>query len=258
MKESKIGLVIGGGNGIGASCCRVMAREGWRVVSVDLDLDAAASVAQAIGGAAYRLDVSDLHAVETLAEEIQQNHGEVDGLVVAAGAFQDIYSPDEMPMDLWRRIVSVNQEGTFNANRVFASRMARNGGGSIVNIASINGHASSPQHAYGPTKAAILAMTKNFAAQYGKSGVRVNSVSPGSVLVPRVLARAAGRYAGDIDAQLALGRRIQPDEIGEGVEFLLSDRASAITGTDLMIDAGWAVACTWHMYGGVPGPAQSD
>lgn len=254
MNDPKIGLVIGGGNGIGAACCHIMSQRGWRVVVADLDYNAAESVSAEIGASAYGLDVSDLAAVEALADTIKRDVGPVYGLVVASGAFQDLYVPEEFPMELWRRIVSVNQEGTFNTNRVFGSRMARAGEGSIVNVASIVGHASSPQHAYGPTKAAVLSITKNFAAQYGKSGVRVNSVSPGSVLVPRVMARPPGRYAGDIDAQLALGRRIQPKEIAEGVEFLLSTRASAITGIDLMIDAGWEVASSWNMYGGVPGP----
>lgn len=256
MTQTKVGLVIGGGNGIGASCCRVMHRQGWSVVAADLDQNAAEQVAKEVSGAGYPIDVSNLEAVEALAARVEQEFGKVDGLVVASGAFQDLYAPDEFPMDLWRRIVTVNQEGTFNANRVFATRMARSGGGSIVNIASILAHASSPQHAYGPTKAAIVSISKNFATQYGKSGVRVNSVSPGSVLVDRVLARRPGRYATDIDSQLALGRRIQPDEIAEGVEFLLSDRASAITGIDLMIDAGWHVASSWNMYGGVPGPVE--
>src|SRR5205085_2339827 len=195
-------------------------------------------------------------AVEALAVRLEADHGPVRGLVVAAGAVQEKFAPDELPMDLWHRVVKVNLEGTFNANRVFAARMARSGQGSIVNIASIAGHTSSPQHAYGPTKAAVLNLTKNFAAQYGRSGVRVNSVSPGAVLVPRVLARPPGRYATDIDAQMALGRRIQPEEIANGVQFLLSDLASAITGTDLLIDAGWAVASSWHLFGGVPGPVE--
>ena len=254
--NSKLGVVIGGGNGIGASCCKVMAQRGWRVAVVDLNKEAAESVAKEVSGSHYVLDISDLSAVEALAEKLAQDHGQISGLVVAAAAFQDKYAPDEFPMDLWRRIVTVNLEGTFNVNRVFAARMAHSGGGSIVNVASIVGHASSPQHAYGPTKAAVLNITKNFAAQYGKSGVRVNSISPGAVLVPRVKARPPGRYAVDADAQMALGRRIQPDEIAEGVEFMLSDRASAITGTDLMIDAGWEVANSWHLYGGVPGPVE--
>jgi NAD(P)-dependent dehydrogenase (short-subunit alcohol dehydrogenase family) len=255
--NSKLGVVIGGGNGIGASCCRVMAQHGWQVAVVDLNKESAEGIAKEVAGSAYALDISELSAVEELAALVEREHGPVTGLVVAAAAFQDSkFAPDEFPMDLWHRIVKVNLEGTFNANRVFAARMARAGQGSIVNVASIAGHGSSPQHAYGPTKAAVLNLTKNFAAQYGKSGVRVNSVSPGAVLVPRVKARAAGRYATDIDAQMALGRRIEPDEIANGVEFLLSDRASAITGTDLLIDAGWAVANPWNIFGGVPGPVE--
>lgn len=253
-KDSKLGVVIGGGNGIGAACCKLMAERGWRVVVADLNAQAAEQVAAEVGGIASVLDISDLAAVERLASDLERDHGRVSGVVVAAAAFQDKYIPDEFPMDLWRRVVTVNFEGTFNANRAFSSRMARTGGGSIVNVASIVGHASSPQHAYGPAKAAVVNMTKNFAAQYGKSNVRVNSVSPGAVLVPRVLARPPGRYATDIDSQMALGRRVQPNEIAEGVEFLLSDKASAITGIDIMIDAGWAVANTWNIYGGVPGP----
>ncbi len=253
-KEAKLGVVIGGGNGIGASCCKLMAERGWRVAVVDLNKEAAEKVAKEVSGSHFSLDISDLAAVEKLAHELEKSHGQISGLVVAAAAFQEKYAPDELPMDLWHRVVKVNLEGTFNANRVFAARMAHAGNGSIVNVASIVGHASSPQHAYGPTKAAVLNMTKNFAAQYGKSGVRVNSISPGAVLVPRVQARPPGRYAVDIDAQMALGRRVRPDEIAEGVEFMLSDRASAITGTDLMIDGGWEVANSWHIYGGVPGP----
>jgi NAD(P)-dependent dehydrogenase (short-subunit alcohol dehydrogenase family) len=252
--DSRLGVVIGGGNGIGAACCQVMSQRGWRVAVVDLNLQAAEATAKEVAGFAYALDISDLAAVEQLSAQLEREHGAVGGLVVAAAAFQEKFAPDELPMDLWERVVRVNLGGTFNANRVFAARMARAGQGSIVNVASIVGHTSSPQHAYGPTKAAVINLTKNFAAQYGRSGVRVNSVSPGAVLVPRVQARAPGRYATDIDSMMALGRRIQPNEIANGVEFLLSSLASAITGIDLLIDAGWAVANPWHLYGGVPGP----
>jgi NAD(P)-dependent dehydrogenase (short-subunit alcohol dehydrogenase family) len=256
--KARLGVVIGGGNGIGAATCRLMAEREWRVAVVDLDIAAARAVAKETGGLAYQLDVSDLAAVEQLAEAIEREHGSVAALVVASAHFQDKYSPDAFPMDLWRKIIKVNLEGTWNANRVFGARMARHGKGSVVNVTSILGHASSPQHAYGPTKAGILNMTRNMAAQWGKSGVRFNTVSPGATLVSRVVARAPGRYATDIDAQMALGRRIQPNEIAEGIEFLCSDRASAITGTDLLIDAGWMVANAWGIYGGVPGPVDPE
>ena len=254
--KTKIGVVIGGGNGIGAACCEVMAQYGWKIAAADLDLGAAQNTAARLDGLGYQVNIANLEAVEELAESVQRDLGPISGLVVAAAAFQEKFSPDELPLDLLHRVMTVNFEGAFNANRIFASRMARQGQGSIVNIASIAGHTSSPQHVYGPMKAAVVSMTKNFAAQYGKSGVRVNSVSPGAVIVPRVLARPPGRYAVDIDSQMALGRRIQPQEIANGVEFLLSERASAITGTDLLIDAGWMVANSWHLFGGVPGPVE--
>src|SRR5438105_4467379 len=136
------GVVIGGANGIGASTCRAMSQRGWQVAVVDLDKAAAEGLAQEVGGVAYALDISDLAAVEDLAATMEREHGRVSGLVVAAAAFQDKFAPDEFPMDLWRRIINVNIEGTFNANRVFAARMARSGGGSIVNVASIVAHAS--------------------------------------------------------------------------------------------------------------------
>lgn len=251
MVEERV-VVIGGGNGIGAACCRLMAQRGWKVVVVDLDADAAKQVAGEIGASAYAADMGDLDALEELGNDIEREQGTVHSLVVAAAVFQNRYSPQDFPMDLWRKVMSVNVEGTFNANKIFGARIAKAGGGSIVNIASAVGSMSSPQHAYGPSKAAVLSLTRNFASEWGRAGVRVNSVSPGATIVPRVLARGPGRYASNIEDHMALGRRVESNEVAEGVEFLASRRASAITGIDLLIDAGWNVASSWGLYGGVP------
>jgi NAD(P)-dependent dehydrogenase (short-subunit alcohol dehydrogenase family) len=130
--------------------------------------------------------------------------------------------------------------------------MGANGGGSIVNIASIAAIASMPVHAYGTSKAAVVALTRNLAGEWGRAGVRVNVVSPGSTLVPRVEARIqSGRYAADPGEFTALGRMVRPNEVAEAIEFLASDRASAITGVNLVVDAGWDVASTWAQFGGV-------
>ena len=252
--KSKLGVVIGGGNGIGEACCRLMSQRDWKVVVVDLDGEAAKAVAGSIGGHAYAADITDLAAIKQLELDIDRAHGPVEALVIAAAAFQEKYPAEEFPMDLWDKIMKVNLEASFNACRVFGGRMAKAGKGSIVTIASIGGHASSPNFAYGPAKAALLNLTQSLAAYWGKSGVRVNSVSPGSTLVTRVLNRKPGRYAADMDSHMALGRRVQPAEVAEGVEFLLSDRASAITGTDLLVDCGWMAASPWGIYGGTPGP----
>lgn len=257
MSDFKLGVVIGGANGIGAACCELMAERGWRIVVIDLDEALARRLAQSIGGVGMGADIRDLESLESLACTIEKDMGPVSSLVVSAAAFQERHAPGDFPLDLFRTVMEVNVEGTFNANRVFGARMAEAGRGSIVNIASTVAHGSSPLHAYGPSKAAVVNLTRNFASQWGRYGVRVNSVSPGTTEVARVLQRPPGRYASDFRDHMALGRRVQPNEVAEGVEFLASDRASAITGVDLLIDAGWLAASTWGLYGGVPRPSDS-
>jgi NAD(P)-dependent dehydrogenase (short-subunit alcohol dehydrogenase family) len=174
-------------------------------------------------------------------------------LVVAAAMFQDVLPPAQLPMEVWERTMQINLTGTYLANRAFGTRMAAAGNGSIVNIASIAAIASMPVHAYGTSKAAVVALTRNLASEWGRAGVRVNAVSPGSTLVPRVEERIrSGRYAADPGEFTALGRMVRPNEVAEAIEFLASSRASAITGVNLVVDAGWDVASTWAQYGGVP------
>ncbi|MGE8163799.1 SDR family NAD(P)-dependent oxidoreductase [Paraburkholderia sp. NPDC080076] len=252
---SRLSVVLGGANGIGEACCRLMAERGWQVAVADVDSDAASKLAADIGGKGYCVDVRSLNALEQLALDIEREQGSVYSLVVSSGAFQERFSPDELPIELWQKVMQVNLDGTFYANRVFGTRMARQGKGSIVNVASAVAYGSSPLHAYGPSKAAIVNLTRTLAGQWGKSGVRVNSVSPGATAVARVLARPTGRYATDLSSCMALGRRVEPLEVAEGIEFLSSDRASAITGVDLLIDAGLVTANGWSLYGGVPDAA---
>jgi NAD(P)-dependent dehydrogenase (short-subunit alcohol dehydrogenase family) len=251
-----LAVVVGGGNGIGAACCRVMAERGWAIVAADYDEAAASSVASEVDGWAFGVDVRDLAALEALAACIERDVGPVQALVVAAGAFQERVAPTDFPMDLWRHVMQVNAEGTFNADRAFSAGMLRRQKGSIVNIASSAVYGSTPYHAYGPSKAAVVSITAGLAGQWGRSGVRVNSVSPGATLVERVLRRPAARHGVQPEQHMALGRRIQPAEIAESVEFLASERASAITGIDLLVDAGLITASTWSLYGGVP-PAEA-
>jgi NAD(P)-dependent dehydrogenase (short-subunit alcohol dehydrogenase family) len=155
-------------------------------------------------------------------------------------------------MDTWERDVRINLTGTYATNRAFGTLMAKRGRGSIVNIASIAALGSMPVYSYGTTKAAVVSLTKNLAGEWGRSGVRVNCISPGSTLVPRVRARLeSGRYAADPGEFTALGRMVESNEVAEAIEFLASRRASAITGVNLVVDAGWHVAQTWAQFGGV-------
>lgn len=247
-----VAVVIGGGNGIGEAVCRLMHERGWRVAVADIDGDAAARVARDTGGIALELDIADEAAVGDAAARIQREAGPVDALVVAAAAFQDIVPAEDLPVAEWERILRINLTGTLIANKAFGRRMVGRGRGSIVNIASIAAFSSMPAEAYGASKAGVVHLTRNLAAEWGRAGVRVNAVSPGSTLVPRVGERLeSGRYAAHPGEFTALGRMVEPNEVAEAVEFLASDRSSAITGQNLVVDAGWEVASTWAQFGGV-------
>ena len=251
QSDSKLGVVIGGGNGIGASTSRLMVERGWRVAVVELNRDLGEEISQELGCGLYEADVSDMGRMEVVAAAIEKDHGPVSSLVVSAAMFQDKHTPLDFSIDLYRKILDVNIAGTFLANRIFGSMMAARGRGSIVNIAS-DSAIGGPLHSYGPSKAAVVTLTRNLAVQWGRSGVRVNSVSPSATQTKRVLQRAPGRHAANVDELFALGRRVQPNEVAEAVEFLASDRASAITGVDLLVDAGLYPATRWGIYGGVP------
>lgn len=244
----RLALIIGGGNGIGEATAQLMRSRGWMLAIADRDGDNAERVARSVDGEAFTLDIADVAAIDLVAGLI----GAVDALVVAAAVFQDIMPPADYPMDTWERDVRINLTGTYAANRAFGTLMAKRGRGSIVNIASIAALGSMPVYSYGTTKAAVVSLTKNLAGEWGRSGVRVNCVSPGSTLVPRVRARLeTGRYAADPGEFTALGRMVEPNEVAEAIEFLASRRASAITGVNLVVDAGWHVAQTWAQFGGV-------
>ena len=218
---------------------------------IDRDEGAVARAADAVGGRGFHLDITDEAGVERAGECIEDDVGPVSALVVSAAQFQDIEPAESLPTATWQRILDVNLTANFVVNRVFGAGMVRRRHGSIVNLASIAALGSMPTQAYSTSKAAIVQLTKNLAGEWGRAGVRVNAVSPGSTLVPRVEERLkSGRYAADPGEFTALGRMVQPNEVAEAIYFLLSERASAITGVNLVVDAGWQIASTWAQFGG--------
>ena len=250
MAENGYALVIGGGNGIGAACGEVMKARGWSVLVADKDVANARATAERLGGQAFALDVTDLAAVEALAAQVDAETGGLSALVVSSAIFQAAAPIEETPPELFDALMSVNVRGTYHANRLFGLGMARRGAGAIVNLASVTGLASPPLNVYGPGKAAIINMSKSFAGEFGGRGVRVNSVSPGVALVPRIRERKAtgSRYPANLDDQMALRRCVEPNEVAEAVEFLASPRASGITGVDLVVDCGWMTGALWNAY----------
>ena len=159
-------------------------------------------------------------------------------------------------MAVWDDVVRIDQRGTYVACLAFGRRMVARRRGAIVNIASIAGMRSMPLHAYSPAKAAVISITGNLAAEWGRAGVRVNCVSPGYTRTPALQA-AIDRGERDVSSLIALsalGRMVEPEDIGRAVAFLCSVEAGAITGVNLPVDCGWLVTPSWLTYGGLPTP----
>ncbi len=252
--RGRLAVVIGGATGIGEATCEVLSERGWLLVVADINRDAAAITAKRLGGHAQWLDTTKPETVEAAAQEIEDAHGPVFAMVMCAAIFQPRRPIDETPLDEWERILRTNVFGTYMANLAFGRRMAAHGEGAMVNLSSWNGIRTTPQHAYAASKAGVNMLTEGMAVEWGRSGVRVNGIMPGFVEVPRVAKQIADgkRYAGHPKDLSALGRIVQPREVGDAISFLISDRAAAITGVNLAVDTGTLVAPSWSMFGGSP------
>lgn len=252
----RVAVVTGGASGIGAACAVRLAERGARVAVVDIDEDRARQVSKDLAGqqhAAFAMDVRDAAAVEAVAARIEGAMGPAEVLVTSAGVIQVPLPPEELSLADWDNVVAVDQRGVYLSCLAFGQRMAARGVGVIVNVASIAGMRSMPLHSYAPAKAAVISMTECLAAEWGRSRVRVNAVAPGYTRTPALQAAidSGKRDVTALEANSALGRMVEPDEIADAVAFLASDDAKAITGVTLPVDAGWLVATPWHTYGGL-------
>jgi NAD(P)-dependent dehydrogenase (short-subunit alcohol dehydrogenase family) len=252
--RGRLALVTGGASGIGAVTCEILSARGWGVVVADIDAPAAERVAAHCRGHSVAMNVMDAASIALAAASIESRLGSIYGLVNCAALFAPQTPPEQLGIDTWDRITSTNLRGTYICNVEFGKRMASRGEGAIVNISSIGGHRPNHGHAYTTSKAGILALTQGMAGEWGRSGVRVNSITPGFVGVPRMLAaiELGKRYPVPPASLSALGRLVRPEEVAESIAFLLSDRASAITGTDLAVDAGVLATSGWVVHGGPP------
>jgi len=258
--NGSVAVVTGGASGIGEASARLLAGRGTQVAIVDVAEERGRDVAEAIGGAFFRASVLDEDEIEAAAQQIEDQLGPADILVTSAGIAQSPRPPEELAMKTWDRVVDTDLRGTYLSCVAFGRRMALRGRGSIVTIASITGMRATPLHAYGPAKAAVISLTAGLAAEWGRSGVRVNAVSPGYTLTPPMQwAIDNGRRDPTLmEENSALGRLVAPEEVARAVAFLASEDASAITGVNLPVDAGWLTAGPHHTYGGLAPPRKPD
>jgi NAD(P)-dependent dehydrogenase (short-subunit alcohol dehydrogenase family) len=251
MTPDGIILVTGGSRGIGAATATLLAEQGRKVIVVDI-LPEPAPASQAILWS-EPFDVSNEAAVVSGIAAIESAHGAITGLVNAAGIFGKMHPVEKVRMDNWDREINIDLRGTFLVARSVGERMARRRNGAIVNVASISGMTSSPVHAYAAAKAGVIEITQTLAAEWGRTGVRVNAVSPGFT---RTAALEAGIASGALSKErlvrnAAMYRLVEPIEVAQAISWLLSPASSGVTGVNLPVDAGFIAGSTWDAYGGL-------
>ena len=244
--KDKVAIVTGSGRGIGEGIANVLAREGAKLVVVDMNLDDAGGVAkriEAAGGKAIaaHADISNKAEVDAMVASTLAAFGRVDILVNNAGIEATPCLLRDLPEAQWDRVLGVNLKGTFLCCQAVLKPMMAQGSGRIVNIASTAalrmtffGSAD-----YTVSKHGVAGLTQHLAWEVADSRITVNSICPGGVLTPLMEQHTAPEFREMVTKRLIpLGRMCTIDEIGEAVSFLASDRAQMITGQMLAVDGG--------------------
>lgn len=255
LRDSAAAIVVtGAGGGIGGGIVARLISDGWHVLATDLNADSLRQLQSKIDAngrlSVAELDVSDPAAVEQCAKRFADKGATVAGLVNAAGILQDIVPLMDLDLEWQKKIWEVNYFGAFYCTKWFGERMIENGGGSIVNITSINETRVLPLHAYGPSKVALGSLTSLAAGEFGVKSLRVNSVAPGFTRTALLQEKidSGKRDVGSIEQATAMRRLVEVEEVASVVSFLISDDASAVTGASIPVDAGWLTTSHWMKF----------
>ena len=237
-----IALVTGAGSGIGEATALAMAREGARIVSVDINVGAAVRVARTVGDTAVGLacDVTDRAACDALAAKVRGEIGPVAVLVNNAGIIRRGKVTDANTRRDWDDTLAVNLDGPYNMVTAFLDQL-RETKGSIINIGSIQSFVALPNSAaYTTSKGGVRLLTKALAIELGPMGIRVNAIGPGFTATPlNTDARQNPDYMANFTGRIPLGRIGAAEDIALPAVFLASDMARYITGVTIPVDGGY-------------------
>jgi NAD(P)-dependent dehydrogenase (short-subunit alcohol dehydrogenase family) len=249
--DGQVAVVTGGALGIGGATARRLAAEGARVLIADIDIDAASSNESRIkdaGGIAktIRTDVGSHDDIREMVEAAVSEWGRLDVLVqnaygVASTHDRSLGSAVTVPEAEWDRGMAVLTKALYLGAKYGVPEMAKSGGGSIVNLASVHGFLMAPEMlVYEAGKSAVIGMTKQMAIDFGPHGIRVNAICPGHILTEGLAKMWEGNEAGlDVFRNQYPVRRVgTPDDIANAIAFLCSADASFITGHALFVDGG--------------------
>jgi 3(or 17)beta-hydroxysteroid dehydrogenase len=252
--QDKVVLVTGASGGIGAATVRALHREGARVVAADVTGTTGEKLFSELGCTFCKLDVAREDDWKRVVAEVAAQHGSIDVLVNAAGIEGDMVhgSPESTSLAEWRRVMSVNLDGTFLGCREALPVMKRKGTGSIINISSTVAYIATPNStAYGASKAGVMQLTKSVAMHGSLDGhrVRCNSVHPGIIatrMIESISAQLAQFNSVAVEAinqaslaRIPFGEPGRPEDVADLILFLASDESRYITGSEFSIDGGW-------------------
>lgn len=244
--EGKRAVITGGGSGIGEAICRRFASEGAEVVVLDVDTGSGQNVATSINGRFLECDISDSSAVEATFKELDQLNSSADILVNNAGIAHIGTATTTEPED-FDRIMQINVRGPYLCSRAAIPGMLKNGGGCILNLASVAAQLGIPDRfAYSTSKGAVYTMTLSVARDYIAQGIRCNCLCPARVHTPFVDNYLKNNYPGKeaemfskLEATQPIGRMAKPEEIASLAAYICSDEAAFVTGSAFDIDGGF-------------------
>ena len=247
--EGKVALITGGGSGIGKASCLLFAREGAKVVVVDLkNAEATVEEIRANGGeaSAFAADISKAKDAEAMVRFAEERYGALHIAFNNAGVFHpDDDSVTTTSEDIWDLVININLKGVFLGCKYEIPALLRAGGGSIINTASFVAvmGAAAPQIAYTASKGGVLSMTREIAVEFARRNIRVNALCPGPVETPllaELLSDPARRQRRLV--HIPPGRFARAEEMANAALFLASDEASYVNGSTFMVDGGITAA----------------
>lgn len=241
----KVIIVTGGGSGIGKEVSKIYLVEGAKVIVYDVDENnlrnfekEASDEGLSLEG--FKVDVSNLEEVINTTTKVYEKYGKIDILINNAGITRDNFLT-KMSIEDWNKVISINLTGTFNCTKAVVPYMYEKESGVIINVSSVVAiYGNIGQSNYIASKAGVIGLTKGWAKEFGKKGIRVNAVAPGFIKTP-MTDKVPDKVIEIMISKTPLGRMGEAKEVAKAIAFLSSDDASFITGVILNVDGGLVI-----------------
>lgn len=245
-----VAVIVGGAHGIGHATAQTLAAEGWSICLADIDQDRAQVALATLPGEGHEsvvVDVTDSVSVRALFDDLAQRSVPVSAVVITAGVARP-HPTSDLSDEAWHALLDINLHGSFYCARAAYPLLVRRERSAIVFISSVAAHIGLGRRlSYSASKGALEAMARALAIEWVDQGIRVNAVAPGYTRTPLV-AKAFGDGLADesaITKEIPFGRLANPEEIADGIAFLVGPRATYITGQTLIIDGGLSIRTSW-------------